>query len=187
MNKPQIGLLVAIIGITFSTAVFADASATYFGVDVASFSKNIPGPATGTVTRQVGSGYRLLWGNKISKIFAVEAEAVDFGKKSNFSTVGVTFAGIGMSGVAIVPLKNDFSIYLKMGIATTSASDATTSNSTWFPYKIAPTFGIGLQFEVNPDIAFRVSANTYFVSSKTPGLSGNNNTNVDSVGMLFRF
>ncbi len=183
MNTSQIGLVAAFLGAAFATAACASEPGTYYGVDAASFSKNVPDPVTGAVNQQFVTGYRLLWGKHISKMLAVEAEAVDFGRKSNASTVGMTFWGIGMSGVGIVPLDDNFSVYLKMGLATTIATDAALTNTV----KISPTLGMCLQLEVNPNIAVRLSTNTYLISTSGAGLFGNNNASIDALGIIFRF
>ncbi len=124
---------------------------------------------------RIGAGYRF------APAFALEGYYVDLGKYSSSSTAGNLAGfrgaadasyksnGFGVDAVFTAPLANGFSIYGRAGVLRASTegrftSDGSVIRLTSTGAKVnttAHTFGVGAQYDFNPQFGLRLEAQRY--------------------------
>lgn len=174
MNIKQ-GLVAAAIWACFSNAAFAADSGGYAGVGLGGTYTNIKNTSTGQSDSYSSSAFNLLGGYQFNKNFAVEVEYVDLGKFKG-AIVDIAGTGLGISGVGVVPLPSNFSLFGKIGV--TSVNSTATAHPGWVllvpasESKVGVSFGLGGQYEITPNATLRLSLNSYEYSALAGNITG---------------
>ena len=155
------------IGVLLSAFVAAPAVADnfYAGVKMGFVNYSYSNVANND---QVGFG--LLGGYIINENFAVEAEYNSLG---GFDSTNGTVKGssVGVSGVGSFPLGQQFSLFGKLGIASTSLKDTAKPGYVGdFTYsKAGLTVGFGGQYNASKEIGIRAGIDIYPVGNSVSG------------------
>jgi OOP family OmpA-OmpF porin len=170
------------IAIMLSAFVAAPAVAAdlYAGVKLGSVNYGY-----GNVTNNDQIGFGLLGGFAFNENFAVEAEYTSLG---GFDSPQGTIKGssFGVSGIGSVPLNQQFSLFGKLGIASTSLKDSPKPGYVGvYTYNYSGlTVGVGGQYNVSPVVGIRVGFDWYKVGDS---VSGTSSANMMYVGGVFKF
>lgn len=174
MNIKQI-LVGATILTCFSNGAFSAESGGYAGIGLGVSYTTIQNTTTGVSSTYSSSAANLLGGYQFNSNFAVEAEYVDLGKFVG-STVDIAASGYGVSGVGVIPLPNNFSLFGKMGVHTINTK--ATAHAGWVllvpasESKSGVSFGLGGQYEITPNATLRLSLNSYEYSALAGNVTG---------------
>ncbi len=122
-------------------------------------------------------------GYRINRIFSAEAAFRNYGEMKT-STGSIKGKGWELDGVASWPVFDSFSVYGKLGIMRgVVKGDGTLTGAKETNY--GPTYGLGVQFDLNKNLALRGEWQAY------PGLGGSTLPKGDldalSVGVLWQF
>lgn len=138
------------------------------------------------VTNNSQAGFGLLGGYAVNENFAVE---VEYNSLGGFDSTSGTIKGssFGVSGVGSYPINEQFSLFGKLGIASTSLKD--TAKPGWvggpFTYnKTGLTVGFGGQYNLSPVVGIRVGYDSYPVGDS---VSGTSTAGILYVGGVFKF
>lgn len=170
MKKTVIGVLISAF---IATPAIASDAGFYIGAKLGSVNYGY-----GNVSNNSQAGFGLLGGYAINENIAIEAEYDSLGGfDSNSGTIkGSSF---GFSGVGSLPLNQQFSLFGKIGIASTTLKD--TAKPGWvgdFTYNnTGLTIGFGGQYNVNKELGIRVGIDIYPVGDAVSTTS--------SAGMLY--
>jgi OOP family OmpA-OmpF porin len=178
-------LLPAAIGIGLAAPASAQESAPshyYLGATAGqghwrSMCQNAPSCDDTNTTLSVFAGYR------INPIFSAELAFRNYGMV-HASTASIKGKGWEVDGLASWPVFEHFSVFGKLGIKRAVVKgDGTLGGAKETNY--GPTYGVGVQYEINKNIALRGEWQAY------PGLGGSTLPKGDldtlSVGALWRF
>jgi OmpA-OmpF porin, OOP family len=164
----KIVLAVMLSAFIAAPAVAAD---MYVGVNVG--SAKIDASNLDTTT-----SFALLGGYTINEYFAAELAYSDFGSK-DYPGFSLKSSAWSISGVGSYPFNEQFSVFAKLGFATTSTDTSGSSTS-----KSDLTYGIGGQYNVNKQIGIRLGYDVYKVADPT---SATFDQTVTSIGGVFNF
>jgi OOP family OmpA-OmpF porin len=162
--------LAAAVLLSAIVAVPAIASDMYVGVNIGSAEIDFPGASSTT-------SIALLGGYTFNENFAAEVAYSDFGSHDYGGTT-LKSSGLSISGVGSFPINQQFSLFAKLGFASTTLdpSGNPTEDDTDM------TYGIGGQFNVNKQVGIRLGYDVYKV-----GTSPSADEKVMSVGGVFKF
>lgn len=164
--------IVALLTSFIAAPAMAADTGFYAGVNVGSATIDSPGFSSTTAIGALG-------GYNFNQNFAAELAYTDFGSKSYVGVPNVKSSAVSLSGVGSYPINEQFSVFAKLGVASTSMS-ATGSPTT---SKSDLTYGVGAQLNVNKQIGIRLGYDVYKVSDGVV----NRNENVWGVGAVFKF
>lgn len=165
----KIAAAVLLSAFVAAPAVAAD---IYAGINVG--SAKIDSPGFGSTT-----SFALLGGYSFNENFAAEVAYTNFGSKDYPTVSGVKSSAMSVSGVGSLPINEQFSVFAKLGIASTTL-EATGFAST---SKTDLTYGFGGQFNINRQVGIRLGYDTYKVSDSFITVD----QTVTSVGAVFKF
>ncbi|MGC2048622.1 MAG: outer membrane beta-barrel protein [Gallionella sp.] len=161
------------VAVLLSAAIAAPAVASdmYVGVNIGSAEIDLPGASSTT-------SIALLGGYTFNKNFAAEIAYTDFGSHDYGGGLTLKSSGLSISGVGSYPINEQFSLFAKLGFASTTLdpSGSPTEDDTDM------TYGIGGQFDVNKQVGIRFGYDVYKV-----GASPSYDEKVMSVGGVFKF
>jgi len=159
--------------VLLSTIVAAPAVASdmYVGVNVG--SAKIDASNLDSTT-----SFALLGGYNFNNNFAAEVAYTDFGSK-DYSGFTLKSSAWSISGVGSYPFNEQFSVFAKLGFASTTTDTSGSSTD-----KSDLTYGIGGQFNVNKQIGIRLGYDVYKVADPS---SATFDQSVASIGALFNF
>lgn len=186
--KIKYRLVAAVILACFSNAIFAAESGGYAGVGLGVSYATIKNVSTGRSDSYSSSGLNLLGGYQFNQNFAIEAEYVDLGKFTT-SIVEIASTGLGVSGVGVIPLANNLSLFGKIGIA--SVDTKASARPGWVllvpasESKVGVSLGLGGQYEITPNATLRLSLNSYEYSALAGSLTGR--VGMFGVAGIFKF
>jgi OOP family OmpA-OmpF porin len=151
----------AVIAVLLSTFVVAPAIAAdtgfYVGAKFGSVNYGYD-----NVSNNSQAGYGFLAGYTVNDYFAVEAE---FNRLGGFDSTSGTIKGrsFGFSGVGSLPLSPEFSLFGKMGIASSTLDDTAKPGYTGnFTYtNTGLTIGFGGKFNVGNDAGILFGYDSY--------------------------
>jgi len=123
------------------------------------------------------TSFALLGGYSFNEYFAAELAYSDFGSK-DYSGINVKSSAWSISGVGSYPFNEQFSVFAKLGFATTKLEGTGFSSET----DTDMTYGLGGQFNVNKQIGIRLGYDVYKVGS---GVTADEK--VTSIGGVFKF
>jgi OOP family OmpA-OmpF porin len=167
MKKISIALLLS--AFIAAPAVAAD-TGYYAGVNVGSAKIDFPGFET-TTSIEVLGGY------SFNEYFAAEVAYTNFGSKDYPPSYNVKSDALSLKAVGSFPINEQFSVFAKLGIASTNINDTGYSQS-----KSDLTYGIGGQFNVNKQVGIRLGYDVY----KATDVISLDQKNT-SVGVVFKF
>lgn len=137
------------------------------------------------------TGWKIVGGYKVNRNFAVEAAYVGYGEvkaSSPAGTVDAEATAFEATAVGILPLANRFSAYGKLGLyfsSTDASVNTTTVVGDESEEKTDLTFGLGVSYDVTPQVAVRGEWQRY--QDVGGGDIGEADIDVLSVGAVFRF
>ena len=134
------------------------------------------------------TAWRILGGYQIDRNFAVELGYHDFGKvkATGFGVNGeVTANAWELVAVGTLPLRNQFSVYGKLGGYRGDTQLRSNAGFSGSDTNTDITFGVGGRYDFSPQIAFRAEYQAY--QSVGGDTVGSSDFDVISVGALFNF
>jgi OmpA-OmpF porin, OOP family len=148
----------------------AVASDMYVGINVGSAKIDRSGFDNTT-------SFALLGGYSFNEYLAAEVAYSDFGSK-DYGAINVKSSAWSISGVGSYPFNEQFSVFGKLGFAST------TLDGTGFPSETDNdmTWGLGGQFNINKQFGIRLGYDVYKVGS---GVTADEK--VTSIGGVFKF
>ncbi|MFZ5523618.1 MAG: porin family protein [Pseudomonadota bacterium] len=165
----KIAIAVLLSAFIAAPAVAAD-TPFYAGVNVGSAKIDFPGFDSTT-------SFALLGGYTFNENFAAEIAYSNFGSKDYPGGFNVKSSAISISGVGSYPINEQFSVFAKLGFASTTVDDTGSSQS-----KSDLTYGFGGQFNVNKQIGIRLGYDIYKVTDVI-----NLDQKVTSIGAVLKF
>lgn len=165
---------VALLSAAAALPAYAADRGAYAGIKVGSNDAGFNALSDSTDT-----AYGALLGYQYNRNFAVEGEYTDLRRFSTAAGVSGKTDAWGLSALGIMPLKNRFSVFGKLGIARTNTSTSAAAGMR----RTAATYGLGGQFDATPAIGLRLSWERYGV--EMVGQSANDN--LYSLAAAFRF
>jgi len=134
------------------------------------------------------TAWRILGGYRINPNFSVELGYQDLGqvRATGFGVNGNVTANVWeLVGVGTVPLRNQFSVYGKLGGYRGETELRSNAGFSGSETNTDLTFGVGGRYDFSPQIAFRAEYQSY--QSVGGGTVGHSDFDVISVGALFNF
>lgn len=182
---------VLLLSCVVAAPAFAADSGFYAGVTVGrSSTGNI---ATNTImTKSSDTVAGILAGYQFTENWGIEAQYTGAGKfAATTGAVNVTGKAdtFAVAATGTLPMSDTFSLYGKLGAASTktSLSEVPAAGDTGAT-RTALTIGLGLQYNVTPTVGIRAGWDRYGAAwQSATGQKGNFNTNVYSVGAVFKF
>ncbi len=168
------------IAVLLSAFVAAPAVAAggYVGVNAGSASIDVSGTSSTT-------SFGVLGGYNFNEYFGAEVAYTNFGSK-DYANGSIKSSAFGVSGVGSFPFNEQFSVFAKVGFASTTTDFTVASGpfagSASFS-KSDVTYGIGGQFNVNKQFGIRLGYDVYKLGDSS-GTVDQKNT---SIGAVFNF
>jgi OOP family OmpA-OmpF porin len=132
----------------------------------------------GNISNNSQAGFGLLGGYAFNKNFAVEVEYDNLGGFESYDG-NIKGSSFGFSGVGILPLNQQFSLFGKLGIVSTTLKD--TAKPGWigdYTYNnTGMTIGFGGQYNASKALGIRLGFDAYPV--------GDAISTTSSAGMLY--
>lgn len=135
-------------------ALPANADGGYAGISLGSGQIDVPGLSSTTSLAFFG-------GYSFNENVSAEIAYSDFGSQDLAPGFTLKSSALSMSGVGFLPLNEQFSLFAKLGFASTTLSLSGFSSEN----KSDLTFGFGGQVNVNQQFAIRAGYDTYKVGS----------------------
>jgi opacity protein-like surface antigen len=188
-------LLSAVIATPAFAAPASADSGVYGGITVGTSKTDNPYTTIPVTTKDTATVGGVLLGYQYTKNWGVEGFFTGAGKLAAQNAAG-TLTGTGSSdafGVNVVgtaPLNDSFSLYGKLGFASTRTS-ASSSNAAIAGRTLSGiTGGLGGQFTVNKSVSIRLGVDTYelaTIGGNVANAEDKFRSNVWSVGAIFKF
>ena len=190
MKKIITGLCVAATLVSVSSITLAGDSGFYAGVTVG--QSNTGTVVSGaTMTKSTDTAWGILGGYQLTKNWGAEVFYSDDGKwaatANGFPASGKVDAW-GINAVGTLPLSEAFSLYGKLGYASTKTSASVVTGQDLSATHGAATYGLGGVYNVNPSIGIRFGWDRYTAAIKTAAYGEvSNDSDVYSLGAVFKF
>ncbi len=175
---------------TFSAAANA-AQGWYVGADVGRTNTGtiLPGVSMTKSTDTVGG---VFLGYQFTQYWALEGFYTEGGKFSAAGVGGAYADGktqdiYGLDVVGTLPLTNGFSLYGRLGYANAKTSASSVPAGVTGDNRSAATYGLGAEYDVTPQVGFRLGWDRYGAAVSQVGATNNFNVGIWSLGVLFRF
>lgn len=169
-------------------AIAAD-NGGYIGVGVGSSSTTIKDDTTGfSYTANASGATGRVFGGVRNGNFAVEAEYINL-RTFDFAIASFSARGFGVSAVGFLPFSPEFSIYGKAGLSDIK-TEATPAPGYYLTSpesqsRVGVSLGLGAQFDVNRNVAFRVQLDSYPYRAFAGNLTGR--IGVFGLSAMFKF
>jgi len=177
----NIFMLIVVLSTFATTSAMAADTNLYLGAKFGSVSYGYD-----NVSNNSQAGYGLIAGFSLNRVFSVEAE---YNKLGGFDSSTGTVKGrsFGFSGIGSLPFSQEFSLFGKMGITTTTLEDTAkpgfTGNFTYTNTSLA--IGFGGQFNVGEAVGFRFGFDFYPVGDST--VTTTSTANMMYIGTVLKF
>lgn len=185
--------IAALLSAVVAAPAFAADNGFYVGVDLGRSKTSNPYPAA-AMTKSSDTVFGILGGYQFTKNWGAEVFYTGVGK---FAATAGAQSGTGKAdaygivGVGTLPLSDAFSLYGKLGFASTkttasSAPRVGLSGTT----RSAATFGLGAIYNVTPAVGIRLGWDRYAAATLNGNLVGgkdNFNADVYSLGATYKF
>lgn len=161
----------------FAQSALAADDGIYMGGGLGVGTAAIQNLTTGVSTVYTSSGGRLIGGYQFNKNFAIEGEYVNLGTFTD-PTLAVDATSYGIGAVGSLPLGSSqtFSLYGKIGMSsTTTKAKAAAGYVLTVPAdqtKSGVSVGMGLNIDVSPKMAVRISLDSYQYGVGNDAISG---------------
>lgn len=176
-----------------STAVAAPAFAAdngfYAGVTLgrSNTGSTVPGVV---MTKSKDTVWGVLGGYQFTRNWGAEAFYTDAGRFAGTSA-GVPNSGktdaYGIDAVGTMPLAEDFSLYGKLGYARAKTSASSTPAGLTGAKRGATTYGLGGMYNATRAVGIRLGWDRYGAAVNNAGVNSDFNSNVYSLGGIFKF
>ena len=167
--------IVALLSVFVSMPAIAADTGFYAGVKLGSANKSVTGAS------ETNSAFGFFGGYSVNPNFAVEAGYTNLG---TVASGNIKFNAMEVSAVGTFPINQQFSLYGKLGMASTK-EEATLFGTTLSGTRSAATYGLGGQFNVNPNIGIRLGWEHYGFGDGTIFTQGD--ASLVSVAGVFKF
>lgn len=171
-------------------------SGFYGGVGAGRTDTDIGTAGIAGSTDKHDNAWKLFGGYQFNPNIAVEAGYVDLGKASIAGTRGGAPASASLdakvwqaSAVGSLPLGQNFALTGKLGLAYADTDTSGIVGGAPFggsDSKTAPTYGLGLRYDVNRTFSVRGEWERFRLGSAA-GLGGRNDSDLYSVNAVFKF
>ena len=183
-------LAAALLSTVVATPVFAADSGAYVGVAVGGSKTDNPYPGNIT-TKDSDTVGSILVGYQFDKNWGVEVFYSGTGKLETTCGAGCTASvkgdAVGINAVGTMPLSDRFSLYAKLGYASTKTNISSTAPVTVTGDRHgAATGGLGGLYNVNKDVGIRLGWDTYEAASHVAGVQYKPKADVWSMGVVFK-
>ncbi len=187
MKKIAAALLLSTV---VAAPAFAADEGFYAGVTLGRSNTGNPF-SNATLTKDTDTVAGILAGYQFTKNWGVEAFYTGAGKFT--AVVGTNTSNgksdaWGINAVGTLPLSDAFSLYGKLGYASTKTSASSTLGDVTSATRGAATVGLGGVYNVSPAIGIRFGWDRYGAAVNTTASGkANFNSNVYSLGAVFKF
>jgi OOP family OmpA-OmpF porin len=164
MKKIAIAIL-----LSASFAAPAIAADWYIGVNAGQNKMDFPGIKSSTA-------YSVFGGYSFNEYIAAELAYTNFGSADRDAGGSLKGNATSIAAVGSLPLGRDFSLFAKLGYASTKVENSTSET------KDDVTYGAGVQYNLLSNIGIRLGYDNYRVGSTTTKDSG-----LVNLGVLFKF
>ena len=109
-------------------------------------------------------GWKLFGGYRINDYFAIEGSWTDFGEPDDNAQgyeVSVETDGMEVTGLGILPIKDKFEMFAKLGLFVWQARYLIEGREFDSDNNIDYTLGVGAAFNINPSFTIRGELQTY--------------------------
>lgn len=199
MKKVMASLCVAATMAVVSVPAFAADNGFYAGVTLGQSRANAAAGAV--LTKSTDTVYGILGGYQFTKNWGVEAFYTGAGRWAAQNVPATANSSgkadsWGIVGVGTLPLSDAFSLYGKLGYASTKSTASCAVIATGLPCgaagpsgatRNAATYGLGGVYNVTPAIGIRFGWDRFSAATTTAGVTNNSNSNVYSLGAVFKF
>jgi OOP family OmpA-OmpF porin len=129
----------------------------------------------------------LLGGYQVNKNLAVEMQYIDFGKSYAQAIHPITTTGTSLSAVGILPVSDSFSVFGKLGMASTTLKvDCNICNpANYSVTRTAIAYGLGGQYNINQALGIRIGYDKYAIGNSADQTDGT--YGVVSAGVVYKF
>ncbi len=166
---------------------FAADNGFYAGVTLGRSSVGTPAVAViGASTKSTDTVFGALVGYQINRNVGVEAQFAGAGKFATASTSAKADT-FGANVVGTLPVSNAFGLYGKLGYASTKSSVSSTVAGVAGATRGAATYGLGGVYNATPAVGIRFGWDRYGAAIASAGAKQNYNSNVYSLGAVFKF
>jgi OOP family OmpA-OmpF porin len=182
--------IAALLSVVVAAPAFAADEGFYAGVTLGQARTTAPsGVALSKSTDTVGG---ILGGYQFTKNWGAEAFYTGAGKWNGVSTGGAVGNGKadawGLNAVGTLPLSNAFSLYGKLGYASTKSTASSAPAGLTGATRGAATYGLGGTYNVSPAVGIRFGWDRYGAAiSNNLGAKQNYNSDVYSLGAVVKF
>lgn len=148
--------IAAALSVAFVAApAFAADPYAYIGINAGQNDMDVTGVKNSTAMGVFG-------GYSFNEYIAAELAYVDFGKAdTDFSGVTIKGNAASLAAVGSYPLGNNFSLFAKLGYASTKVENGASET------KDDITYGIGAQYNAMRNVGFRLGYDNYRVGKDT--------------------
>lgn len=185
-------IAVLLLSTAVAAPTFAADDGFYAGVTLGRSNTDNPYIGT-TTTKDTDTVAGILGGYQYTKNWGVEAFYTGAGKLTSTGggSVGTSKADAwGLVGVGTLPLSDAFSLYGKLGYASTKTSASSAPAGLAGATRKAATYGLGGVYNATPAIGIRFGWDRYAAATlggNVTGVKDNFNSNVYSLGAVFKF
>ncbi len=170
-------------------AATAQAEGWYVGADVgrSSVGTVYPGMAMTKSTDTVGG---VFLGYLFNQNWGVEGFYTGGGKFEGTMAGGVGNGKsdvYGLDLIGMLPLQDSFSLYGRVGYANAKTSASSTVGTLSGSNRSAATFGVGAEYDFTQQVGMRFGWDRYGAALSNAGVTSNFNSNVWSLGILYKF
>jgi OOP family OmpA-OmpF porin len=179
-----------------ASSVAAEAQGWYAGVSAGYAQNKVSGInfIPGTSQKNSDTGFKLFGGYQFSPNWAVELEAVNFGKfkaDSSLLSSRVKASAFGASVVGNYPLSSDFSVFGKLGAAAkfTKVDESSTGGAYRYSQKkISGNIlaGAGAEYQLSKQVSLRAEYE-YFGKTSVGDNGGKLTNSMASLGLRYSF
>lgn len=185
-------LTVALLSAAFAAPAFAAEEGFYAGVTLGQARASSYSSAA-TLTKSTETVYGILAGYQFTRNFGGEVFFTGAGKFVG-SAGAVTASGkadaFGISAVATLPLSDAFSLYGKLGYASTKTTASSSNGILAGASRDDVTYGLGATYHVNPSVGIRFGWDRYgaaVANGTAIGSKDKFDSDVYSLGAVFKF
>jgi len=178
-------LVLAMIAAVTAAPAFAADSGFYIGANVG--KATLSGSPYSDFAKKSDTSLGLLGGYQVNKNLAVEMQYIDFGKSYAQAAYPIKTTGVSLSAVGILPVSGSFSVFGKLGVASTTlkVDCGACSPANYSVTKTAIAYGLGGQYNFTQALGIRIGYDKYAIgksSEQTDGTYG-----VISAGVVYKF